>query len=134
MSNRYIIFSRIKVVDGKCLQCGKQLPSGRNRKYCSTFCRNQYFLRHTHQHLRDVLCLDRGPICQHCGIKDPRRFYTSEDGWIWKEPREHEQQVKFEAHHIVKVSDGGALFDLNNLLLLCVACHKKVHGKKVTKV
>jgi 5-methylcytosine-specific restriction enzyme A len=32
-----------------------------------------------------------------------------------------------QAHHIVRLEDGGAEFDLNNLVTLCVGCHGEQH-------
>lgn len=43
--------------------------------------------------------------CQHCG-----RFGG-----------------RLEAHHVVRIRDGGARFALDNLLTLCRGCHISVH-------
>jgi 5-methylcytosine-specific restriction endonuclease McrA len=32
-----------------------------------------------------------------------------------------------QVHHVVRLEDGGAEFDLNNLVTLCVGCHGEQH-------
>ena len=70
----------------------------------------------------------------------PRHFYHSER---WQEVREkardrdgHECQTcgatadeyRLHVHHIEPISEGGARFDLKNLITLCPPCHGAKHG------
>ena len=35
---------------------------------------------------------------------------------------------RLEVHHIIRVADGGAPFDPDNLRTVCVPCHLRIHG------
>ena len=36
---------------------------------------------------------------------------------------------KLEAHHIHPVKEGGAMFDIDNVVAVCTKCHLKLHKK-----
>lgn len=41
----------------------------------------------------------------------------------------HERGIGLQIHHIVKKSDNVELeYDQNNVITLCILCHKKIHG------
>lgn len=33
-------------------------------------------------------------------------------------------------HHIIKIAEGGDMYDENNLMPLCFDCHERLHGRK----
>lgn len=40
---------------------------------------------------------------------------------------------KLEAHHIIPVERGGAMWDLSNLITLCRTCHRQRHGSNTPR-
>ena len=102
---------------GHCLYCGKEL-TGRQRKYCSEWCGYWYrretatTLNYTWAQLRSEI-LDRdGWICQDksCGVD----LKTLPEGDV-------------EVHHIKPISEGGSMWDRDNLISYCIRCHRIRH-------
>ena len=127
---------------GQCTWCGKSVPKGR-RTWCSQECADTFNLRCSCSHqMRHVIKRDNG-ICQLCGadtFENERKFKE-----VWKTERNryplvsthrhHEKYVKEqhgmtrgrwrEVDHIKPVILGGGLLGVDNLRLLCGACHAK---------
>jgi len=89
---------------GKCAYCGKPIPPKR-KYYCSEECRLKFYKKYkymiTWEEVRRKVLERDNYTCVICG-----------------KPAE-------EVDHIVPVSLGGALFDMDNLQSLCKECHKK---------
>lgn len=105
--------------DGKhCVICGELLPP-RKRKYCSTECYSNWYksLNVSWESARHQ-ALQRDKVCQNCGHDG--REYRKNGVLIYN---------YLEVHHIKPISQGGAEFDLDNLMTLCEECHKIMHGK-----
>lgn len=105
---------------GGCVVCSKELPSKR-MSYCGFDCK--IWVRLTAISSMEVSTLRRwihkrfGFECQQCG----RKFFTeSKSGVLFP-------VFGGEVHHIVPLQYGGK-HEWDNLTLLCVRCHKAVHG------
>ena len=110
-TQRYIVGAR-KDKEGKpiCKVCSARL-TGRRRSYCNDEC----FARNRPDWMRSlVYARDKG-ICALCSLdtKIPR--------WPGDRPR-------WEADHIIPVSEGGGLCGLDGYRTLCWICHGRVSG------
>lgn len=89
---------------GYCTWCGEKVKKPR-KFWCSVECTNQYNLTQPRE-LRKIVKKRDKRICDICGIK-----CLTKDTW--------------DLDHIVQISEGGHPFDLENLRILCVPCHKQ---------
>ena len=88
----------------KCANCGKPIPPN-HRYYCSDTCRKLFHIKYK----------------DYISWKELRRKVLERDNYtcvICGKPAE-------EIDHIVPISMGGAMFDMNNLQSLCKQCHKE---------
>ena len=94
--------------------CGKDLPP-RKRRYCNYNCRKTYHIHSPKEiweswgDLRTKVILRDNCACQECG----------ETAYEW-----------LEVHHIIPINKGGDELNINNLITLCIVCHKKKHRKR----
>lgn len=58
-------------------------------------------------------------------MKQQRKRY---DNWTCQNPDCGQRGGELHAHHITPVSEGGNIFDHDNLTTLCVECHRKAHA------
>lgn len=125
---------------GQCTWCGKPVPKG-NRTWCSYECVKEWQLRYDWDCVRSLVRKrDRG-VCAQCGFDDEarkrlfwrltdaeqrylRRFYVRQGFPLnW-------QRDWWEAHHVVPRRDGGSN-ELDNLITLCVPCHRATFARVV---
>ena len=104
ISARYICFSDLPPT-GKCYNCGGEL-TGRQTKYCSSKCSREFYEHNDIQAIKRRLIKERGEKCEHCG-----------------------EITYLELHHLKPISQGGELFNDDNLILLCHECHKLYHKR-----
>lgn len=122
----------------QCTWCGEQVGKGR-RRWCSDECVLEYQSR-CQPSVQAKLVLERDRhVCQECG----RNTQQSEDEWYeWRrsspmgymsdaamrkrEAMGYARNRWREVDHIVPVIDGGGLCRLDNLRVLCGACHARV--------
>lgn len=130
---------------GICAYCGSPLPKGK-KKYCCTLHEHLWWYRVYEEeiarpghrpsipgawdYVRDAALGAAGHKCQQCGktdtmmIRDIRAQMQGKPYW------EIQQRINefayFEVHHIVPLSHGGDS-QLDNLVVLCVECHRKAH-------
>jgi 5-methylcytosine-specific restriction endonuclease McrA len=90
--------------DKVCIWCGNKLLDYRY-SYCTGECSINFDEYRTLPGIRYRLIKERGYNCEHCKEED---FYV-------------------EMHHIIPISEGGDIWDDNNLELLCQKCHIKNH-------
>lgn len=93
--------------NGLCALCAKALPP-RRRRWCSEACSSaavrEYLIRKGHTAtVRYALLLRDNGKCAQCGRTG----------------------VKWEAHHIIAISEGGGKVGLDGFQTLCVACHRE---------
>lgn len=127
-----------------CRWCGVRLPQGRSA-WCSDECNHKYLLQinwgelKKHVYLRDKGC------CVDCGIEVDytynlnyvlhREMYEPEDRNRKPDflnnynPRKKIVRPMSEAHHIHPLDSGGEMWDQNNIVTLCHACHLKRHAE-----
>jgi 5-methylcytosine-specific restriction endonuclease McrA len=87
-----------------------------------------------------LTCNTHHPLGERCAEKERRRYAASRQRRIrstarWQKARAAARQrdgnrcrrcpstERLEVHHIVSLEDGGARYDLNNLITLCSSCH-----------
>ena len=112
-TQRYIVGTR-KDAEGRriCKVCGALL-SGRRRSYCGDEC----CARNRPDWMRILVYARDQGVCALCGIDTKvDRAYRG-----WGGPR-------WEADHIIPVSEGGGLCGLEGYRTLCRPCHGKVSG------
>lgn len=107
-----------------CKYCNKPL-TGRRTSFCSDECSRNFANRTVWWRGRDpyslrILYRDNF-TCQHCGEFHARQnefgvFIPIDDGQL-------------NVHHIKPVSEGGGS-EPENLITLCVKCHKAAHSRK----
>lgn len=92
----------------RCLYCGRETN---NRINGLPFCNEEHYKRMKEglnwYYVRKKY-LESHPICEICGVNKAT-----------------------EVHHIIEVSEGGDMFDENNLIAVCKECHKKLHNRSV---
>ena len=91
----------------RCCCCGQPVPKGR-RDWCGKECVRIHAMDQDWRRIRQAVTTRDRCQCRDCG--SPLRGR------------------KREVHHITPVAAGGTN-DLENLVLLCGACHAKRHGK-----
>lgn len=133
---------------GTCTVCGLQVPKGR-RGWCSDYCIIEFNGR-TAAWAKTIEARDRG-VCARCGIDtrmylDLPSYFSSRHLWRFTAntprrrngrtigavchcffcvaAREAENVARWEADHIVPVSEGGGLCGPENIRTLCLGCHK----------
>jgi len=132
--------------DGKrfCSWCGAQL-TGRKLRWCSSKCAWQATTRCSPAAAARRCYKEANGICQRCGLNIEAltnalvllRWEYHEP--IWRDFTRHLNQLMkqrgwdkwdslWHAHHITPHAHGGTL-EPENLILLCVPCHKAVHAK-----
>ncbi len=103
-----------------CRQCGQEVPKGR-RTFCGDGCVHEWRIRTDPGYVRlEVYKRDKG-VCARCG-KDSKEIEIPGKEWggrVWPY-----QGHRWEAHHIIAVSEGGGECGLENYETLCVLCHK----------
>ena len=103
-----------------CVWCGCPL-TGRKTRWCGQKCIDEYCLRNNGDTLRRrVHERDQG-ICADCGAD-----CNSESGYSHRYGTWH-------AHHVNPVHRGGGACDLDNMVTLCVDCHKARHRTRTHK-
>jgi len=124
-------------LDKQCTWCGAEVPKGR-RTWCSDKCVGAFNLRTDPVVQRRELIKRDGLICAICDrdIKAAMDRYAEEtgqhvhDNWprLWSTPADPQQYgigrgCWYEVDHIVPVCEFGGLCGLENLRLICGACH-----------
>lgn len=121
---------------GQCTWCGRRVP-GHRQTFCSRECVIEFekrcddrFLRHKVRHR------DRGR-CAECGVDTLALQQQLEDEPDNEQLREELIRQGFdletclwEMDHIVPVSQGGGLCDLDGLQTLCAPCHKRKSAQR----
>lgn len=117
---------------GKCIGCGKELPKPKNtrpfmrRTWCSEKCR----LEHCGLGFQGYVKKRALGYCEICSIDlvsdsdsiSVRLDLIDADIWQWH------WRTSGIIHHIIPYAKGGA-HHVDNLQLLCKACHKAAHKK-----
>jgi 5-methylcytosine-specific restriction endonuclease McrA len=87
-----------------------------------------------------LTCNTHHPLGERCAAKERRRYAASKQRRIrstarWQKARAAARErdgnrcrccpstERLEVHHIVSLEDGGARYDLHNLITLCSSCH-----------
>lgn len=123
-----------------CRYCSQEVPKGR-RTFCSETCVHEWKVRTDPGYVRrKVQERDRG-ICAQCGLDTDAFIETIYREYRWVErdqvlrargfnPHGH----RWEADHIVPVSEGGGECGLENYRTLCIPCHraatKQLHQRR----
>lgn len=139
-----------------CAFCGKRL-SGRQRRWCSSACANAAWEQCSPAYAAQQCEKRANGICHDCGIntRELDRALWDMKGWHFKDPAEALMRAVLgnilaimwragwnchggrfphwdalgHAHHLVHHAEGGPLHP-DNLIWLCVPCHKRRHGHK----
>jgi len=139
-----------------CCFCREEVPAGR-RSWCSAECVHDYRMLNDWNYVTSqVWKRDKG-ICADCGIDTDKLRYKVRRvlNWVRLRNRQHNHKFSFraieslyreryslksrlhgsqwwDAHHIVPLSRGGGI-GLDNLVTLCVECHKRRHAGKAQR-
>ena len=136
--------------EGQCTWCGGPVRHPR-RTWCSDECVHEFRLRHDWPYVRQLVRRRDAGVCADCGlptIKVQRIIRWASADMVrigvsyWHVSIRHELCSEmgidyspgcdlWAVHHIVPRAEGGSN-DLDNLVTLCVACHKKRHARRPT--
>jgi hypothetical protein len=111
LGKRSISFSELPITpNGTCFNCGKPLI-GRQVKYCSPECSNEFWENHNWPSFRNKVIKARGNKCEDCGA----------DGYTFI----------LAVHHVHRIVDGGELCpdDPKAVVVVCRKCHGIRHRK-----
>jgi hypothetical protein len=119
-----------------CRWCGGKIIRPR-RTFCGESCVNQFKLRSSGTYRRQVVFVQQGPMCQACGIDtreigvslrtDPERARLEYGLGLSRTSRPHRLQgAVFDVEHRLPVAHGGGGCGLDNLMLICPACHAAI--------
>lgn len=120
-----------------CRWCGGAPLPPRRRSFCGDACVHEHLLRSCNQYRRTAVYLRDGPACAGCGVdtgaigatlrRSParaRQAYGLSAARVSR-PRRCGGAV-FDVDHVLPVHAGGGGCGLDNLRLLCPACHAAV--------
>jgi 5-methylcytosine-specific restriction protein A len=117
-----------------CRWCGTAITEKRKRTFCSQACVHEWKLRTSGSYLRRcVLKRDKG-VCRRCGrdmaaMKRELDALRRQDRAAWKARRvawgvPRHRKTLWDAAHVVAVAEGGGECSLENLVTLCLWCHR----------
>lgn len=127
-----------------CRYCGNALPRGR-RAWCTRKCQEEAYIRCYPSDAATVVARRDGGVCADCGAdtrRIRRRIQRSRERFgerVYQalldryEARGYPSSTArrwWEVHHRIAVADGGGTCGLENLLTLCVPCHKGRHRRR----
>ena len=122
-----------------CAWCGGKKNKG--LKYCSDDCQAEVNIRYTGSYVTYYVFERDHGICALCGIdtNEIRKEYINITrlSWNYVDNRKHwgpwhtNNQVFWEADHIIPVFQGGGVCGLENYRTLCLRCHKNSHKKRI---
>ena len=124
-----------------CRWCGTEVPVGR-RTFCSDKCVNEWMIRSSPAHVRELIYKRDLGKCASCGIdtryqkielEDVLKAceYDEEDDRYAALLKKYKLTVKeakkslWQADHIIPVAENGGLCGLENYQSLCTSCHKQ---------
>ena len=129
--------------NGRCLcrQCNTEVPVGR-KTFCSNDCVHTWRLSTDGGYLREcVMKRDKG-VCSSCGCDTEllrrqlnalkRSNWLAWHQWMVENKAAHRKYM-WDAHHVIPVEHGGGCSGLENLVTLCLKCHKAVSAKDTRK-
>lgn len=124
-----------------CRYCGGKLPPRRSA-WCSEKCHDEAWVRLSPGFAASAAEKRDGGVCQDCGwaaSKARRIFWTATRRLDYYQKKALTERLvaagfpepRYESwtqvHHVIPVAKGGGLCGLENLVTLCVACHKARH-------
>lgn len=135
---------------GECTWCGGKIPKPRTR-WCSDRCVAEFRERCDPSKYVQLVVERDGMVCRECGrdIKqsieaaelEAKQKLPTSGHWEARERIERRHGKArgnwYEVDHIVPVVEGGGLCGLDNLRLVCGACHavatRKLAGRRANK-
>lgn len=126
-----------------CRWCGGPVPKPR-RTFCSEECLTQYSIRSGFSTRNAVWERDNG-MCALCGIDTTALQVCLHSSNDYEEMRRDQYlraigmsqwsvggRVRFyDVHHVRLVKDGGGICGLENLITVCMVCHRNIHAHKI---
>ena len=137
-----------------CRMCKQAVTAPRRRTFCSDACVEEWKRHSDPRVFRQVVYERDKGICQLCGLDVATVDVVAINGeWLrshrrngpghvvtlailerWNHARGYCEANKIKGHvyeidHIVPLVEGGSFFDLGNLRLLCVRCHRSETGR-----
>jgi 5-methylcytosine-specific restriction endonuclease McrA len=108
----------LKYPKGSCLNCGSTLPPLK-RSFCKTSCQKEHYLA-----TRPYKFISWGTIRMEILKRDKNKCYDCKETF---------KDTGLDIHHKTPLYKGGAEFNKNNLITLCISCHKFRHRKRGTE-
>ena len=117
-----------------CRGCGCVITDPRRQTWCSEKCHELFDPRYVRmtvirrdKHVCQVCRLDIGEAVKRWRASRPQGKYTWDEfcKWSGSKPKE-------EYHHIVEFKDGG-LTTLDNMITICVPCHRRLTAEYAKK-
>jgi len=120
----YLIGSNLNREHLICINCGDPLPK-RKWFYCSKKCEIRFYETHVKDWswIRNEVFFRDNYTCQDCRRK---LKVTGHDSEFFV--------TEIQCDHIIPISLGGSMFDMDNLQTLCPDCHKKKTAKDISKL
>lgn len=122
LKTRKITLSKVPYL-GRCFGCGEELAETRRKRFCSKKCEKKFHRRYDWSEIRRKVRRRDKDICQICGAKvETYKESTS---------RFHKVVLDYHVDHITEIAKGYTpqeqaqlFYDMSNLQLVCVNCHK----------
>lgn len=123
ISSRNVRFKSLISI-GRCFECGSILKGTNRKRYCSDKCKNKLRRRYDWKIIRRKIKKRDNDQCQLCN-QVINSYKDSSSRW-------HSVVLDYHVDHIIEIAKATTnreqaelFFDLNNLQLVCVPCHKE---------
>jgi len=123
----------------RCRYCGKVVPKGRKKHYCSDECRRKFYYAYSWDRVRKEVWERDGGRCVSCGAKvelygdDACEIHhktpARELRWVaWDVVKDVEDERKRNRYFTILYYM--LLYDQDNLVTLCSKCHRAIEGNR----
>jgi 5-methylcytosine-specific restriction endonuclease McrA len=124
---------------GDCPVCGTARkdfqPRNKHATCCRPACSEKYWHedRPTVEGMRKLICREQGGLCKSCKkvVAELRSGTYDKTGKTWEDLWERDKYI---LDHIIPLAMGGAMWDRDNLQVLCSSCNKAKTARDMGRI